>query len=151
MMLQPSASFTRPSNTTAYTAGDVVSVTAGAAMEFTSGGEGLVRAAVLIDSAAESTKPEFDLFLFTVKPTIAADNAAFAPTDAEMLNCVGVIVFLAADFKTGSGNGITQADVSDMGYTAPDGILYGVLVARNAYVPVSAEVFAVRLSIIQDS
>lgn len=150
-MLQPIASFTRPSNTTAYTAGDVVSTTAGAVMTFASDAEGLVRAAVLIDSAAESTKPEFDLFLFTVAPNAVADNSAFAPTDGEMLNCIGVVSFLAADFKAASGNGMTQGVMSDMSYLAAGGNLYGVLVARNAYTPVSAEVFAVRLSIIQES
>lgn len=142
------ASVTRPANTTAYAAGDVVGPAVGAAMEFFAEQSGLIRSAVLVDSAAEATKPDLDLALFTEAPDVAADNAAFAPTDAQAEKCVGVLSFLGLDFKTlAAGNGVIQADAIDIEYSA-DRKLYGVLIARNAYTPVSGEKFTVRLNLI---
>lgn len=145
------ASVTRPANTTTYTAGDVVgdpAAGAGEALEFFSDQSGIVRNALLVDSAAETTKPDIDLLLFDAKPTIAADNAAFAVTDAQMERLVGVVSFAGSSFKTGaSGNGAIQVTGLDIAYSA-NKKLYGVLVARNAYIPISAEKFTVRLSIL---
>lgn len=142
------ASVTRPADTTTYAAGDVI----GGLLTFGPGqSNGVVETATLVDSAAEVTKPECDLFLFSAPPTVAADNAAFAPTDAQMLaDCFGVLTFLAANFHTASANGIThcllqQSPIID--FVAPSGIFYGVLVARNAYVPISAEIFSVKLGL----
>lgn len=156
------ASFTRPSNTTAYAAGDVVSVTGGtpAVQEYEcgriNGGSGVILDAWLIDSANVATKGSFELWLFDTEPTAVADNAAFAPTDAEMLTLVGVIPFTAAHVglsgSGAAGNCVLRADKQNIAFdcAAASKTLYGVLVVRNAYVPVSAEVFKVRLNVLQD-
>lgn len=147
-MIRPSdVSVTRPANVTAYTAGDVMGHATGNALEFFTEANGRIRGAVFIDSTAEVTKPEFDLFLFDAEPTVADDNAAFAPTDAQMKRLVGVISFLAANFKVGGANGATILEGRDLPYFAPDRKLYGVMVARNAYVPVSEEEFTLRLMV----
>lgn len=138
----PEYSVTKASGTTQYTAGDVV----GGLFTFPIGGaSGLIRSVLLIDSAAESTKPDVDLFLFTAAPTVAADNDAFAPTDAQMLNCVGVVALAGSGFKVAGANGAILASGLSIGYTGRT--LYGVLVARNAYSPITLEVFTVRLGI----
>lgn len=148
MIRTSTKSATRPANTTQYAAGDVM----GELFTFSIAGEnGCVRSAVFNDSAAQSTKPEFDLMLFTAAPTVAADNAAFAPTDAQMQDRIGTISFLAADFKTGSGNGGTDMTGRDILYSSVvNRVLYSVMVARNTYPPVSAEVFTITLGTISE-
>lgn len=142
------ASITRPANTTAYAAGDVI----GGLLTFGAGqAQGNIETALLLDSTAEVTKPECDLFLFSSPPTVAADNAAFAPTDDEVMNtCFGVLTFLAANFHVAGANGIAHCLLQQspvVTFVAPSGNFYGVLVARNAYVPVSEEVIAVKLGL----
>jgi hypothetical protein len=155
------ATFTRPSDTTAYAAGDVVcnSTSAPTIMEFSpvlklhSSGSVLAQA-ILVTSANVATKPDLELWLFDTTITMDNDNAAFTPTDAEMKTLVGIIEFPTADFKVGTatsgadGNAVCQA--SNLGIvvntvTGTKTSLFGVLVVRNAYVPVSGEVFTVRL------
>jgi len=154
--------FTRPSNTTTYTAGDVIADSASAAtiLKFSRcagepGQGGFIKSAILIDSSDESTKLNADLFLFNVSPvTYGNDNEAFAPTDAELRDCVGVITLdgtVAANLKAGSGNSVINNFGIDMAFTCTinERALYGVLVARNAYVPTSAEVFRIKLGVLQ--
>lgn len=152
-------SYTRPADTTTYTAGDVVanSTSAATILSFADiasfeGGGGVIHSAALIDSSAESTKPEFDLYLFDTTVVMENDNAAWAPSDAEMETCLGVITFDLDDFKVGSGNGIICNKNIGLPFSCVSGstTLYGILVARNAYVPTSAEKFTIRLSVLQD-
>ncbi|MDP2621808.1 MAG: hypothetical protein U1A72_09710 [Sulfuritalea sp.] len=141
-------SVTRPNNATPYTEGDVVGATVGDAMEFSTEQFGRIRGALLIDSIAAVTRPSLDLMLFENEPTIAADNDAFAITDAQMLDCAAVISFdgtSGANFKLGGANGVIQQQALDIPYCTPDKKLYGVLVARNAYTPTALEVFTVKL------
>jgi len=46
------------------------------------------------------------LNLFSQAPATIADNAAYDPTDAEMLTCVGSIPIVAADYILGTDNAI---------------------------------------------
>lgn len=152
------ASVTRPADTVAYSAGDVVSTTTGVpvAMTFANiGGEmsrgGKLYSATLINSVAAATKPDIDLYLFDVSPVIAADNAAWTPTDAEMLNCLGVVAFTGANFKVGNGNGIIHNLVNPgLPFVCAVRDLYGVMVARSGYTPTATEVFTIRLGVQQD-
>lgn len=160
---------TRPADTAAYSAGDAVmdSTSSPTVMTFAScarhnNGAGKIESAILIGSEKQVTLPELELWLFDTTFTPDNDNAAFTPTDAEMLTLVGVINFhgsaAAADqvFEgTGSGNCVYYPKPTarnlpiyfKCGASAQD--LYGCLVIRNAYTPVSAEVFTVRLGITQ--
>lgn len=160
------ASVTRPNDTTAYAAGDAVtdSTSAPTVMTFSSAarinaGTGTIIGAVLIDSANQSTKGDFDLFIFDTTYTPDNDNAAFTPTDAELQTCLAVISFTGTTAKTGDatsgagGNCIyPSAVVNPIEFQTLSGSqnLYGALVARNAYTPVANEVFTVRLRILQD-
>lgn len=153
-----SAGFVRPANTTAYTAGDVVSgggllVFAGASLE--PGGAGIVQHATLVDSANVATKPDLELWLFDTPIELDADNAAFTPTDEDLRTFVGAISLAASLFKVGDATsgagGNCICDVPNIGMpfnTVIGSTLYGVLVVRNAYVPVSAERFDVRLKVL---
>lgn len=158
------AAFTRPADTTAYAAGDVVAdLTASANdLEFTAivrkpGGSGVILSAVLIDGANQGTKGDFELFLFDTAMAMDNDNALFTPTDAELEKLVGVIDFGATPFVGDATSGAdgncayVQAGVNlAFKCAGSDTKLYGVLVVRNAYTPVSAEPFRVRLNVLQD-
>lgn len=140
---------TRPADTTAYTAGDSV----GTQMQFNPlGGAinlgGQIKALNVNTSQAAATPPDLELWLFSA-PLAATpvDNAAFAPAAADMLNLVGVVPVPTASFKKTSARQacmITTIDIPVPGY------VYGYLVVRNAYTPVSAEVINVVLNVLAD-
>jgi len=140
---------TRPNTTPTYTAGDVIGPTAGASHKFGVEQSGSIKGAILIDSVAPATKIEADLYLFDSDPSVAADDAAFVPTDDQMKALVGVISFTAAAFKMAyiDTNGHCQVTGLDIAYFAPDRKLYGVLVARNGYVAVANSTLTIRLTV----
>lgn len=162
------SSLTRPANTTAYTAGDGVSaVTTNAHLTFnrvvdSQISTATIQSAICHTSAYVATGPDLDLFLFHTDVTAVADNAAFVPTDAEMLTLVGIVDFPTGSFVPGNSTAgaggnqvchVTGLDipVNFVGADSDNGRqLFGQLVARNAYVPVSGEVFTVDLVIAED-
>lgn len=157
------ASKTRPSDTTAYASGDVIneSTTAGTVWTFDNcarenGGGGVISRVLVGDSANQSTKAVLELWLFTATLTADFDNAAFTPTDAEMLTLVGVVqlpnVFVGDATSGAGGNCVYSSGQIHLPFecAAASETLYGVLVPRNAYTPVSAEVFDITLVISQD-
>ncbi len=150
------ASFTRPADTTQYTAGDVISnsTSAPAVMTFNAAlldGYGTIQTAYLLDSANQATLLDAELWLFDTAPAATNDNAAIAFTDAELARLIGVIDFAVADGKVGlvtsgaAGNAINfQANLS-IPVRGLSNDIYGVLVARNTYTPVSGETLTVVL------
>lgn len=158
-----STGYTRPNDTTAYAAGDVVcdSTSSPTILTFTNvvkdrQGAAIIQSACLVSSASVATKPDFELWLFDTAITMDNDNAVFTPTDAEMLTCVGVIAFPQSSFKVGDatvgagGNSICSIQNIGLAVTTTTSVqnLFGVLVVRNAYVPVAQEVFTIRLNIL---
>ena len=151
------ASFTRPSNATLYTVNDVVSTTAGAVMEFTNvvrapGGTGIIHTITLTKSDDDATGAAFDLYLFNAAPAAVADNAAFALSAAERLTVLALVPFVAANARaSGTGNEWSVTDLHlPFVCASASRSLYGMLVARGAYTPASAEVFGARLLGLQD-
>ena len=159
------ATFTRPSDTTAYTANDVAnnSTSAPVIMNFANcardnGGGGIILDVKMNDSANQSTVGSFELWLFHTTVTMDNDNAAFTPTDAEMLT-VSVVIPLtsgqsyAGDDTSGAGgNRVYQTDQANRPFltASDDSDLYGILKVKNAYTPVSAEIFTITLKILED-
>lgn len=158
------ASLTRPANTTQYAAGDVISaVTTNNHFEFEdvvrrgpSLLSGSISSARIVSSANQATKLDAELWLFDTDIAEVADNSAFAPTDAEMLTLVGIIPFPVADWYVGDatsgagGNAVCQVDGLSIAFQARTTTLYGQLVARNTYTPVSGEIFTVDIVVTQD-
>ncbi len=148
--------FTRPADTTAYAAGDVVadSTTVPTIMVFKNvvrNGSAVLQHAMLICSANVATKPDMELWLFDTAPAAVADNAAFNPSDAELQRLVAIIPFPTASFKVGGANSACQASnigIPLNGITPTQTDLYGVYVVRNAYVPTSGEVFDTLLKLL---
>lgn len=154
-----SDSYTRPADTTAYTAGDALSnsTSAPVALIFRNAvrdGSSILEAAICVDSVAAGTKPDLELWLFHTTPTPVNDNSAFAISDAEALTLVGVVSFPVANFKASSNNCVCQtADIAlpvhgVLGQRArKTQDLFGLVVVRNAYTPASAEVFTFNLKL----
>jgi hypothetical protein len=157
--------WTRPADTSIYAAGDAVtdSTSSPTTLTFTgcakvNGGSGVIIAATMSDSFNQTTKGDFNLFIFDTTYTADNDNAVFTPTDAELKTCRGVISFSAGlnfvgDATSGSGGNLFYpgALARPIPFTcgAASTSLFGGLVARNAYTPGSAEVFTITLQIEQ--
>jgi hypothetical protein len=155
----------RPADTTVYAAGDVVgNYAAGTSVivfdgvgNDASGGCGFLMSARCLSSSNAVTKPDLQLFLFDTPIAAVVDNAAFAPTDAEMRALVGIIAFPTAAWVQGlsgadaAGNSVCDAQALWIPFNCTPNVnsLYGVLVMRNAYAPVSAEQLDVRLTVME--
>ncbi len=153
MIKEITTSVTRPNNTTAYTAGDVIGTAASQVLTFNNvstpfvQGSGWVANATVLSSAAPTTLPSLELWLFKVAPAAAADNSAWAVTDAELLNLIAVLPLATTYVGLASGNHVQQSANTIAGFTLPSGsdTIYGVLVVRNAYTPVASEVYKVKI------
>jgi hypothetical protein len=160
------ATFTRPSNTTAYAAGDVVGPVTTDAVETLSGagrsngGTGRIVAAVLETNNATVTNGTFRVHLFNASFTPEADNAAFASLHTNRASYQGYFDFniLVAD-SASAGAAVAQlrnaTDVDngiplDFECAAGDTALYAVIVALGAYTPASAQVFRLSVVVEQD-
>lgn len=140
------AKITRPDDTTQYSIGDVI----GGLLTFNSDlPTSRTVSAILTDSAAPVTKIAADLYLFSRAPTVAADNAAFAPTDEDVAHCFAVLAFAAADFHAMGANGISHINplLQATEYVGVPAKFYGVLVAVNTYTPVALEEFNIKLGL----
>lgn len=154
-----SATFTRPNDTTQYAANDVMTADPAAVMTFsglpsrtTTGC--LIQSATIVSSANKGTKLDADLLLFSSTISdLDADNAAFTPTDAQLLTIVGVIPFATANWKAGDASADAAGNAfcvnANLGISIAHQTLYGVLIARNTYTPVANEVFTIKLQVIQ--
>ena len=149
-------SITRPSNTTAYTAGALVGDTNGSAiLTFTnagpSGGFVLLQSLSLVfsDSSVPAGMGSFRLHLYSVAPTAIADNAAFDLLSGERANYMGFIDITAPqDFGSSL---YTQVDYPGRLIKLATGStsLFAELETRGAYTPVSASTIAVRMNLLE--
>lgn len=154
-----SASISRPENTTAYTAGDVIgqadsetAANAGSAI-LTFSKVGLPGRAILIAgadlrvdlSSVTSGMTTFRLHLYDASPTAILDNAAWDLGGDDRDLYLGY-VDLGSPADMGSTL-YTQADQvnKQVKLAASSHALYGVLVTNGAYTPASATTMRVRL------
>lgn len=152
---------TRPADTNAYTAGDVLcnSTSSPQPITFTgaanrNGGGGIIHSLYVTDSVdAGGTKPDLELWLYSLTPTMQNDNAAWAPDDVEIeQRCIGMVKIPVADWITGNGNiNMTKVNLGlAFQCDAASKNLFGHLVVRNAYAPPSnSERFGFRLGVEQ--
>lgn len=147
---------TRPSNTTPYTAGDVVGSTSGSAILTLSnigpsGGYILVQSAALLfsDTSVPSGMGGFRIHFYNAVPTAIADNAVFDLVSGDRASYMGYI-----DLATPQDLGSTV--YSQVDYTgrqiklaAASTALYAVIETRGAYTPASASTFELRVSTLE--
>jgi hypothetical protein len=158
------SSITRPANSTAYATGQVVGTAITGIITIANAarlkaGSGVVIGLTLLDEANQTTKGDFDIFLFDTAPAAQVDQAAFAPSNSEMEACLGVIQFTGTGARIANagagaaGNVIYPSNMTNYttfvcGAGAKD--IYAVIVARSAYIPVSGEKFTIRSRVQQD-
>jgi hypothetical protein len=145
---QSSAQYTRPANTTAYTAGDALSDSASAptVLTFTSIPFDSILNEVLVTSSVKGgTLPQFKLWLFDTAPTPVNDNAALALTDAENDTVVAVIALGESSQSSAVNNARLEATAQQRIIRAKTTVLYGLIEVTNAYTPASEEVIKVTI------
>ena len=152
MIVNTSASFTRPNDTTAYASGDLIanSTTAGSvtpmSFQIASGiGFSIWRASVKFNSATP-TNAQFKLHLYKASPTVTnGDNGAWLSTESGYLGSISVdaSTLTFSDSTTGWSAQLT-APLTVPTDTNP-GKLFGLLTATAAYTPIANEVFTVTL------
>lgn len=159
------SSFTRPADTTAYTAGDLVANSTTAASvtplswTITRTVQGLIKVkrAILRKSNNSITNADFHLHLFNASPTIATngDNAAFLSIVSGYDKSLGTI-WLDATLRYADGAVAVGCplDSSDTYFPlemivapAAGRIIYGLLSVEAAYTPASGETFTVELEV----
>lgn len=148
------ATFTRPANTTTYAAGDVMGTATVTVNILTNAarlnaGAGFISSMVVISSANPALNLDADVFIFNTAPAEQADNDAFAATDAEMNECCGVGSIVGTDGKESTVNvayNVIMPSPGKIDFVCDSGSrnLFAVMVARNAYVPASGEIFLIR-------
>lgn len=150
----PSASVTRPADTTAYASGDLVanSTTAGSVVPLAfygaTRGPGLgaqIRRARVGKSGTSVTNATFRLHLFTASPTVGSGDNAAISISTGAANYLGQI-----DVTVGQAFGDGAAGQATTEINFATSTLYGLLEARGAYTPASAEVFTVTLESAED-
>jgi hypothetical protein len=148
-----SQEITRPSDTTAYAANDVVGPTGGAAVgvlaDFFSanGASGyIVKVELETDQAANVTP--FRIYFFHTAPTAIADNAAFTLLYADVAKRIGY-VDIGNMSQEGSGStgaaGYWTGQIAAKA-AAADNDLYYVIVTKSAFTPASAQKLTVKVT-----
>ena len=156
-------SFARPSNTTGYTAGDVIGVAdsgtpanAGSAIHTLNsigpaGGYVLLQSAELFigNASVPGGMSGFRLHLYTSSPTAILDNAAFDLVSGEVANYVG-FVDLPAVQDLGSIL-YTQADYSGrlIKLASASTSMFAELQTIGAYTPASGTVYTLRVKTLE--
>lgn len=160
-LIRASANFTRPADTTAYASGDLVANNTAAAsvvpLSWTAArtvtGLFQVRAALMRKSDAGVTNAQFRLHLFSATPTIATtgDNGVFASVVTGYTTHLGFIpITVAQVFAAGStGRGVPNEGQEILAVAGAGRLLYGLLEARAAWTPTSAEVLTVDLELVR--
>lgn len=155
MIVQSTASFTRPSDTTQYGSGDLIANsttnTQVSPMTFTIPyGRGFKLWRVhIMKSGTTVTDAQFRLHLYKDSPTVAnGDNSAISSIVAGYIGFVDVDGQAPAftDDSMAAGVPVNNSVFAPMLILAdPDCKLYGLLEARDTYTPASAEVFTISL------
>lgn len=150
-----SATFKRPSDTTQYASGDLVanSTTAGSVVpmrfDISDGGDGgMIRRARITKSGTSVTTASFRVHLYSSATITCAngDNGAWSTDQAaNYFGAIDVTVDKAfTDGAVGHGVPLVGTEIN-FGINT----YHGLLEARGAYTPSSAEVFTIELEVIK--
>jgi hypothetical protein len=160
LVFTPSETVTRPADVTAYASGDLVanSTVAGTVtpMSFKVARDAkrgvVVPRCRISKSGTNVTNAAFRLHLYAESSTPAnGDNGAFSTNKAGKYLGYLDVASMQAFSDGAAGIGVPgQGSAMLMQPVAGSLVLYGLLEARGAYTPASAEVFTVTLEAIQD-
>lgn len=132
----------------AYTAGDNV----GGLLTFVnaalaSGGGGVIKNMIIIDDAGQDG--ELELWLFDQTFTAGADNAAWAPSAADLENCIGVISTSGETWRAAGTPSVITVEIA-MRYDLDGTSLFGRLVTRTADTYVATTDLTCKVALLQD-
>ena len=132
----------------AYIAGDNV----GGLLTFAdavrlAGGGGVIKDVLIIDDAGQDA--ELELWLFDQIFTPGADNAAWAPTEAELHNLITVISTVDINYIAGGTPSVIPIEVARR-YDCIGTDLFGRLVTRGTPTYVATDDLTVRIMLLQD-
>ncbi len=132
------SSITRPADTNAYQAGDELSTSTSAPAVNTitgaarfSGGSGIIQGIFLSQSTLWTTRPALEIWIFDTTTTPNNDNAAFAPADADVDTCIGIVPLNSVYLGT-INQGFDSGLISIPYLTVGSANLYFRVVVRNA-------------------
>lgn len=151
----PTATFTRPSNTTAYVSGQLIanSVTAGSVtpMSITAARandkSGLIRKASVRVNNIIWLNATVRVHLFSALPTVTnGDGGTFLPSEASWIGSIDVSLTNQFSNPAVKGNGSPNVG-GEINFVPAAGtqLLYALLEARSAVTPGSGDVFVVGL------
>jgi zona occludens toxin (predicted ATPase) len=161
-ILRDSTGFTRPSNATAYAAGDIVRDSATVTLKFLKWshvsqvpGEAMYLTALQFDAdTSNATNANFEVVILEdttgMGAALPADNAAHQTSFATSANYIATIPISLATYGT-AGGGATGARAKVENLNIPlrtnksNGNLYGYVIAQGAYTPKSGGKFAIRI------
>lgn len=150
------ASFTRPADTTAYAAQDVVSNSTSVPSVLTfsnaarvNGGTGLILSARHLKNSTTTTGATYRLHLYTAAPSAINDNNPFTLLYANRAIRIGFIDFNHQTGGTGSDstNALTTFVNLPFVCDAVSTSLFGILTVTSAYTPTSGEQHFIELQI----
>lgn len=149
-----SATKTRPSDTNAYAALDVIaeSTSAGTVWTFANLGPAtgqilITKAMLEVDLAAVITGMDYRLHLYSAAPTAINDNAAYDLPSGDRAKYLGSI-----DFSTPVDLGSTLISLNTairVSLTTVTSSVYGILQAITGYTPSSADVIKITLNAVR--
>ena len=152
-------SFTRPSDTNAYAAQDVVSnsTSASGVLTFVNaaraiGGSGIIMSARHLKSSATINGATYRLHLYQVAPTAINDNAQFTLLYANRASRIGFIDFSHSTGGTGSDSSHALATMQNLPFVCDASLrsLFGILVVTGAPAQTSGEQHFIELAIAQN-
>lgn len=137
------------SNAAIYAAKDAVGgklTFANAARKTAEGG--VIEAITIIDN--DQQMAELDLVIFNDDITTGTDNAAYDPSNADLLKAVGVVTILAADYADLNANSLATIRGLNIPFQCVATSLYGQLVTRGTPTYASTSSITVILHLRQD-
>lgn len=157
MFITPSASFTRPGNTTQYSANDLVANSTDDAevvpMSFGVSqlptGKGTVKRVRLFKDDETTTAASFTVHLFSQAPVVTnGDNGGFAVSTSRYYIGTAAIDMSSGAIATTTDLWKAAALSPELSFDARNsGAIYGLLEVEGAYDPASGELFEVTLDI----
>ncbi len=122
-------------NTSAYTSGDELGtlITITGAARYTAGG-GYVRSITIVDKT-QAQRSAIDVVFFAASISVAGNNNPFLPSDADMLNCLGIVAVATGDYNTAWAgtptNSVATKLAVDFPYVCAATSLFSLLVVRG--------------------
>lgn len=150
-LVASSFTITRPANTTAYAAGDVITASTPANMNFTLGrvnGGGGEITKVLLSTNQTTNTSGYKILWYRSNITALADSALNTYLDANNGNFIGVTVLNAVSGEAGTNTAVYSINDYDRlpficGSATRD--IYGVLVTTDGFTPASGQTFFVKV------